>query len=150
MFTASRARFEELLLAAKTAYIAQEQDQVVVKMIAENSSDDGQDHWRQVSLKNKRDLASVVTELGVKEDLEQDITEFCKSEKWYTSRGVPWRRGFLLHGEQRHRRRGRSNVPRRCSRFLAGVPGSGKTSLIHALASSCDLDIYVISLATAG
>ncbi|KAJ9114790.1 hypothetical protein QFC24_007109 [Naganishia onofrii] len=30
------------------------------------------------------------------------------------------------------------------------VPGSGKTSLIHALASACDLDIYVISLSTAG
>jgi predicted ATPase len=33
---------------------------------------------------------------------------------------------------------------------MTGVPGSGKTSLVHALASSCDLDIYVVSLATAG
>lgn len=102
MFTASRTRFEELLLAAKMAYIAQEQDQVVVKMIAGSSSDDGQGHWRQVSLKNMRDLKSVVTEPGVKEALEADITEFCESEKWYTSRGVPWRRGFLLHGESRY------------------------------------------------
>jgi chaperone BCS1 len=98
MFTSSRNRFEGLLFAAKMAYIAQEQDQVVVKMMAEHSADDGQDHWRQISLKNKRDLASVITEPGVKESLESDITEFCKSEKWYTSRGVPWRRGFLLHG----------------------------------------------------
>jgi chaperone BCS1 len=98
MVSQSRKRFEELLLAAKLAYIAQEQDRVVVKMMSEDCSDDGRDRWRQVALKNKRDLNSVITEPGVKERIEADITEFCKSEKWYTSRGVPWRRGVLLHG----------------------------------------------------
>lgn len=34
--------------------------------------------------------------------------------------------------------------------IVQGVLGRGKTSLIHALASTCDLDIYVVSLATAG
>ncbi|KAJ9114791.1 hypothetical protein QFC24_007110 [Naganishia onofrii] len=125
MLTRSRQRFEDLLVAAKAAYLIDDEEKITVKMVDEekNSGD-----WRQVATKNKRPLSSVVTEAGVKERLERDIIEFLKSENWYISRGVPWRRGFLLHG----------------------VPGCGKTSLIHALASACDLDIYVVSLATQG
>lgn len=44
--------------------------------------------------------------------------------QWYADRGIPFRRGFLLFG----------------------VPGSGKTSLIHAIAGELSLDIYVVSL----
>jgi len=50
------------------------------------------------------------------------------NEKWYAERGIPWRRGYLLHG----------------------YPGTGKTSLIHALAGELDLDIYVVSLSKRG
>lgn len=38
-----------------------------------------------------------------------DARDFLASEVWYAERGIPYRRGYLLHG----------------------VPGSGKTSLIH-------------------
>jgi len=42
--------------------------------------------------------------------------------------GIPFRRGYLLHG----------------------VPGSGKTSLIHSLSGELGLDIYVVSLSSKG
>jgi len=69
-------------------------------------------------------MDSVVLDKGIKSMLLDDAQEFLKSEQWYADRGIPWRRGYLLHG----------------------CPGSGKTSLIHALAGELDLDIYVISL----
>jgi chaperone BCS1 len=103
MLTRSRTQFEKLLFKAKCAYIAEEQDHVVIKMISEETTESSGENWRQVALRSKRDLASVIVEAGVKERLEADITEFCKAEKWYTSRGVPWRRGFLLHGKSLRR-----------------------------------------------
>lgn len=48
--------------------------------------------------------------------------------QWYAERGIPYRRGYLLYG----------------------VPGSGKTSLIHALAGELGLDIYALSLSAKG
>lgn len=74
----------------------EEKEKIVVKMLDE-SRDSGE--WRQVALKNRRPLSSVVTQAGVKEMLERDINRFCKAEGWYSSRGVPWRRGYLLHGK---------------------------------------------------
>lgn len=47
-------------------------------------------------------------------------------DQWYADRGIPFRRGYLLHG----------------------VPGSGKSSLIHAIAGALMLDIYVVSLSS--
>jgi chaperone BCS1 len=95
MLTFSRARFQNLLNLAKAAFIAEEEAKITIKMMDEKK--DGE--WRQVAQKHKRPLTSVVTEASVKERLERDILEFCKSEEWYISRGVPWRRGFLLHGD---------------------------------------------------
>lgn len=98
MLTFSRDRFEELLTLAKRAYRKKEEGDIIIKMIDEDK-DSGE--WRQVAKKAKRSLTSVATEAGVEERLEREILEFCQSQEWYLSRGVPWRRGFLLHGKYR-------------------------------------------------
>ncbi|KZV88770.1 P-loop containing nucleoside triphosphate hydrolase protein [Exidia glandulosa HHB12029] len=84
--------------------------------------------WTQAIQKTRRSMDSLVLPSGVQEKLLSDAREFLTSEKWYRDAGVPYRRGYLLHG----------------------VPGSGKTSTIHALASELCLPIYSISLAMKG
>ncbi|CAK9027395.1 unnamed protein product [Durusdinium trenchii] len=60
------------------------------------------------------------------EALLEDAREFLASEAWYTERGIPYRRGYLLYG----------------------VPGGGKSSLIMAVASELRLPIYVMSFSS--
>src|ERR1700761_3389320 len=63
--------------------------------------------WDFVNGRPRRPLSSVVLDSKIKTGLLRDIKDFIASEKWYTKRGLPWRRGYLLYG----------------------TPGSGKTSI---------------------
>ena len=53
-----------------------------------------------------------------------DAKRFKESAGWYGDRGIPYRRGYLIHG----------------------TPGSGKTSLITAMAGELRLNICILNL----
>ncbi|KAL8732848.1 MAG: hypothetical protein Q9166_002449 [cf. Caloplaca sp. 2 TL-2023] len=76
----------------------------------------------------KRPLESVILDEGVKENIVADVKAFLQSDSWYSERGLPYRRGYLLHG----------------------TPGSGKTSFIKALAGELDYGIAVVNLSERG
>ncbi|KAG2111672.1 BCS1 N terminal-domain-containing protein [Suillus discolor] len=78
--------------------------------------------------RRKRPLHSVVLDTGVSEKVEQDVNAFLQRRQWYADRGIPYRRGYLLHGP----------------------PGSGKTSYIQALAGSLSYDICLLNLSERG
>ncbi|KIJ51167.1 hypothetical protein M422DRAFT_158487 [Sphaerobolus stellatus SS14] len=92
------------------------------------SANNYNDYWRMTSSRRKRPLSSIILEPEIKDMILDDAKDFLENEKWYLDRGIPYRRGYLLYG----------------------VPGSGKTSLIHSLAGELNLDVYVISLAKKG
>ncbi|ORY87477.1 BCS1 N terminal-domain-containing protein [Leucosporidium creatinivorum] len=76
----------------------------------------------------RRMLESVVLDAGVKERIVDDVKAFMKRGRWYFERGIPYRRGYLLHGP----------------------PGSGKSSFIQALAGSLEYNICVLNLSERG
>ncbi|OAX84118.1 hypothetical protein ACJ72_01507 [Emergomyces africanus] len=85
--------------------------------------------WRQFGQsRRKRPLESVILDKGVKERIVADVKDFLGSGSWYYDRGIPYRRGYLLHGP----------------------PGSGKSSFIQALAGELDYDIAILNLSERG
>ncbi len=72
-----------------------------------------------------RPLDSVILKQDQKEYLVNDLQMFLESGEMYRSLGIPWRRGYLFHG----------------------APGTGKSSIIKALASHFELNLYYMSLA---
>jgi len=112
----------KMLLEAKKTWKEAQQNQISIY------ASDSSNSWRHIASRPKRPMRSIVLDQGVKELLLDDAHDFLSSKKWYSDRGIPFRRGYLLYG----------------------APGCGKTSVIHGLASELGLDVYVVSLSRAG
>ncbi|KAH7111260.1 putative mitochondrial chaperone bcs1 [Dendryphion nanum] len=84
--------------------------------------------WKNSKARNKRDVSTVIVKEKVKEMLLGDVAEFLDPEtrEWYTARGLPYQRGYLLYGP----------------------PGTGKSSLGLSIAGHFDLDIYVLTMSS--
>jgi hypothetical protein len=80
--------------------------------------------WSRRSDLPQRDLDTVVLAPGQSERLLGDLQTFLAAEADYTRLGIPWHRGYLLHGP----------------------PGTGKTSAVRALATRLGMDLWYAPL----
>lgn len=82
--------------------------------------------WSKTSSRPSRPMDTVILDAEQKDMIIHDMNEYLHpaSPRWYATRGIPYRRGYLFHGP----------------------PGTGKTSLSFALAGIFGLEIYAISL----
>ncbi|KAK5102180.1 hypothetical protein LTR70_007491 [Exophiala xenobiotica] len=87
-------------------------------------------NWAWLANRPIRPLDTIDLDDSVKETLVKDLQNYMlpDAEARYISHGIPYRRGYLLHGP----------------------PGTGKTSLSLAIAGHFDIDLYVMSLADPG
>jgi chaperone BCS1 len=85
--------------------------------------------WRQFGQpRRKRPIESVILDERIADNLMKDVNEWISSSKWYIDRGIPYRRGYLLHGP----------------------PGSGKSSFIFSLAGKLNYNICILNLSEKG
>ena len=110
--------FRDILEEARALVMSQHSGKTVMYTVV------GTD-WRPFGHpRARRPLASVVLDDGVAAGLVRDVREFIATAAWYRERGIPYRRGYLLHGP----------------------PGCGKTSFIMALAGELEYSICVLNL----
>ncbi|KAL6756916.1 BCS1 N terminal-domain-containing protein [Haematococcus lacustris] len=115
-----RAILEDMLAQAYAAYTATTRQRTVIYSM----TTDG--YWDRIGSRPLRPMSTVVLPGDQAAALLADCQQYLDSEAWYAHHGIPYRRGYLLYG----------------------VPGSGKTSLVTALAGSLAMDIYVVTLSS--
>ena len=85
------------------------------------------EEWERVGSRAIRSMDSIILPEGLLEKIVADLTAFRTAADWYGSMGIPYRRGYLLHGP----------------------PGTGKSSLVAALAGHFNAKLYSLSLSSA-
>jgi len=80
--------------------------------------------WNKDSAIIKRPLESVAIDSVIKNKLLNEIDFFNIKESWFISIGLPYKQTYILHG----------------------IAGTGKTSLVKALASNYDKNLCIINI----
>ena len=121
---------KELIDEARDRYLSQKTTLTTIQRPrSKEQRGRGRQAWQRVSARPSRPMATVVLDDLQKATILKDINDFLhpRTPRWYSNRGIPYRRGYLFYGP----------------------PGTGKTSLSFALAGVFGLDIYCLSLSEA-
>lgn len=122
------ALLKELLREARLRFLEKDRSKTIVYRPTVGTQLGQPPSWARCLARPSRPLSTVVLDERQKEMFVDDIRDYLETDtrKWYADRGIPYRRGYLLHGP----------------------PGTGKSSLSFAVAGKFGLKIYVLSLAS--
>ncbi|KAJ0076589.1 hypothetical protein Patl1_36469 [Pistacia atlantica] len=84
----------------------------------------GMDAWQSVNLDHPATFDTLAMDLDKKKRIMEDLERFVRRKEFYKRVGKAWKRGYLLFGP----------------------PGTGKSSLIAAMANYLKFDIYDLEL----
>ncbi|KJZ74599.1 hypothetical protein HIM_05949 [Hirsutella minnesotensis 3608] len=114
---------KELLLEARQLHLKKDERKTLIYRGNLNET-----YWQRCMSRLNRPFSTVILSESVKRDLLEDATDYLDpaTRRWYANRGIPYRRGYLLHGP----------------------PGTGKSSLSLALAGYFRMKIYIVSLSS--
>ena len=81
-------------------------------------------YWSLVNTLTNKRINNTILSDTVEKEFYNDIDWFLKNQKLYDTKGIPYKRGY----------------------FLYGIPGTGKTSCIKAIANEYHLDIFSVEM----
>ncbi|EON99766.1 putative mitochondrial chaperone bcs1 protein [Phaeoacremonium minimum UCRPA7] len=118
---------KELLLEARAAYMKKDEHKTLIYR-GTTKAGSTEPTWQRCMSRTSRPFSTVILNEKVKNDLIDDVTDYLNpaTRRWYSNRGIPYRRGYLLYGP----------------------PGTGKSSLSLALAGFFKMRIYIVSLSS--
>ncbi|KAF9882989.1 hypothetical protein FE257_004359 [Aspergillus nanangensis] len=119
---------KELLAEAQGMYVARDTNNTLIYCGQRNGGGGGYVNWVRCMSRAPRSLSTVVLDGAQKHSFVADIKGYLhpRTRRWYSNRGIPYRRGYLLHGP----------------------PGTGKTSLCFATAGLLGVSLYLLNLSS--
>lgn len=126
-FGRSPALIKDLLMEARQKHMAKDEHKTIIYRGATDGQGGDMD-WKRCMARSARPFSTVILNQDVKNELIEDVKDYLDpaTRRWYANRGIPYRRGYLLHGP----------------------PGTGKSSLSLALAGHFKMRIYILSLSS--
>ncbi|KAI4604244.1 hypothetical protein KJ359_000375 [Pestalotiopsis sp. 9143b] len=118
---------KQLLHEARALYNRRDQSKTLIYRGALRQGE-AEPRWQRCLARQTRPFSTVILDEAAKRGVVDDVRDYLDpaTQRWYANRGIPYRRGYLLHGP----------------------PGTGKSSLSLALAGHFNMRIYIVSLSS--